>query len=413
MAKAHKLTHIARKGIAKGGKPVGPGMHGDGAGLWLKVTDGGSSSWILRYTFDGRERWMGLGPYPDVGLAEARERASDNRSKVRQGIDPLDERHANDAERRATRAKAVTFDWCASKYIEAHAPSWSNPKHIDQWRNTIATYASPTIGALDVSRIDTGHITKVLEPIWTEKAETASRLRGRLESILDWAAVRKYRKGDNPARWKGHLDTLLAKQSRTKRIKHHPALPWPEVGHFMTALRKQPGVASKALELTILTAARSGEIRGAIWSEFDLNSAMWIVPAERMKAGKEHRVPLSEEAVKLLKALDRKDDGDLVFPGARAGRPLSDMSLTAVLRRMERHGITVHGFRSTFRDWAAETTNYPREMAEMALAHTVSDKVEAAYRRGDMLEKRRHMMQAWAKHCGTSLCKGRSKAWEM
>lgn len=400
MAGAHKLSPL------KVEREKTPGLYGDGAGLWLKVNPGGARSWILRYTFDGRERWMGLGPYPDIGLADARDLASENRRKVRQGIDPLDEKRANEAERRAARAKAVTFDWCASKYIEAHAPSWSNPKHIEQWRNTIATYASPTIGALDVARIDTGHITKVLEPIWTKKAETASRLRGRLESILDWATVRKYRKGDNPARWKGHLDTLLAKQSRTKRIKHHPALPWAEIGPFMTALRKQPGIASKALELSILTAARSGEIRGAVWSEFDLDKAMWIVPAERMKAGNEHRVPLSQEALKLLRELDRKDGTDLVFPGARAGRPLSDMSLTAVLRRMKRDDITVHGFRSTFRDWAAETTNYPREMAEMALAHTVSDKVEAAYRRGDMFEKRRHMMQAWARQCAAKATTG-------
>lgn len=392
MGKAHKFTALTVERLAK------PGLHGDGAGLWLKVTDGGSKSWILRYHFGGKERWMGLGPYPDFPLADARDRAAEARRKVRSGIDPIEERQQLAAEKRATTAKAVTFDWCAAQYITAHAPSWANAKHADQWRNTLATYATPVIGALGVARIDTGHIMRVLEPIWTEKAETASRLRGRLESVLDWATVRKFRVGDNPARWKGHLDNLLPKRSKAQRVQHHPALPWREIGAFLAALRQQEGVGAQALELAILTAARSGEVRGMTWAELDLATGLWTVPAGRMKAGKEHRVPLAERAIAILKAAPR--DGDLVFQG-RAGKPLSDITLTAVLRRMGRNDITVHGFRSSFRDWAAESTNYPREMAEMALAHTVGDKVEAAYRRGDMFEKRRRMMADWAKHCET------------
>lgn len=395
MGRAHKLKPLQVERLNQAG------LHGDGAGLWLKVSPGGSKSWIYRYMIDGRDRWMGLGSFPDVSLAEARELAGEARKKIRSGTDPIDEKREKQATDRAARMKAVTFDWCAEQFITAHSPAWKNPKHVDQWRNTLATYASPTIGKLIVSSIDTGHIMKILEPIWTKKTETATRVRGRVESVLDWATTRKFRSGENPARWKGHLDTLLPAPTKLKRQTHFAALPYKDMPDFMTALRKQAGTAARAVEFAILTAARSGEVRGMTWAEVDLEAGVWIVPAERMKAGKEHRVPLTDKAIKVLKTMQEGVTSELVFPGMK-GKPLSDMSLTAVLRRMERRDITVHGFRSSFRDWAAEVTSYPAEMAEMALAHTVADKVEAAYRRGDMFEKRRRMMRDWAKHCDTA-----------
>lgn len=396
MGRAHKLSPLqVQKILTKAG------MYGDGAGLWLRVSEGGAKAWIYRYMIDGRQRWAGLGPYPDISLADARDAAAAFRKKIRAGVDPLDEKHEAAATARAARAKAVTFDYCAENFIDAHKAGWKNPKHVDQWRNTLATYASPVIGSLDVSKIETAHIMQVLErdALWSTKAETANRLRGRIESVLDWAATRKYRSGENPARWKGHLDNLLPHRSKVQKVKHHAALPWREIAPFVDALRKQVGVAARALELAILTAARSGEVRLATWSEFDLDAGLWVVPADRMKAGKEHRVPLTSEALAVLEAMRETSTGELVFPGMRSGKPLSDMTLTAVLKRMERADLTAHGFRSTFRDWAAEATEYPHEMAEMALAHTVGNKVEAAYRRGDMFEKRRRMMNDWAAHC--------------
>lgn len=400
MVKASKLTQLQAV------KLKNSGLYGDGAGLWLKVTDQGSKSWIFRFTRAGRERWMGLGSFPDVSIAEARDTAAEYRKKIRNGIDPLQEKQDQAAALQASRAKAVTFDWCAEQYVNAHKAGWKNAKHIDQWRNTITTYASPIVGTVTVDKIDTTHVMKILEPIWVAKAETASRLRGRIESVLDWATVRKYRTGENPARWKSHLDHLLPARAKLARVQHHAALPWVEMGKFMIALRQQTGIGARALEFAILTAARSGEVRGMTWAEVDLKSGMWIVPAQRMKAGNEHRVPLNKQAIEVLQQIKGDAvivDTNFVFPGQKEAKPLSDMSLTAVLRRMGRSDITAHGFRSTFRDWAAEATNYPRDMAEMALAHTVGDKVEAAYRRGDMLEKRRNMMDDWAKHCAANL----------
>lgn len=378
-----------------------PGIYGDGAGLSLKVTTGGSKSWVFRYMIAGKAHWMGLGSYPDVGLADAREKAAELRKMTRQGVDPLTERRKEVQVLRAAIAKTITFDVAAEKFIDAHKDGWKNPKHIDQWRNTLATYVSPTIGKLDVSLIDTAHIMTILEKddFWKTKSETASRVRGRIESILDWATARKYRSGENPARWKGHLDKLLPARTKVKKREHHPALPWVDIGSFMMSLRKQEGVAARAVELAILTATRSGEVRSAVWDEIDLDAGVWIVPAERMKAGKEHRIPLSTKATALLRAQKEIFPTGFVFPGIKEGKPLSDMSLTAVLRRMERHDITVHGFRSTFRDWAAETTHYPSDMVEMALAHTIGNKVEAAYRRGDMFDKRRRLMQDWSDFC--------------
>lgn len=399
MGRGFKLTQLKIDRLRS------PGIYGDGAGLSLKVTTGGSKSWIFRYMLVGKAHWMGLGSYPDVSLAEAREKAADMRKLTRQGIDPLAERRKEQNVIRAAIAKTITFDAAAEKFIDAHKAGWKNPKHVDQWRNTLATYASPVIGKLDVSLIDTAHVMRILEKddFWTTKTETASRVRGRIESVLDWATARKYRTGENPARWKGHLDKLLPARTKVAKREHHAALPWREIGAFMVELRNQAGVAARAVELAILTAARSGEVRGATWDEIDLEAGVWIVPADRMKAGKEHRVPLSGKALTLLKAQKEAFPLGLCFPGMKAGKALSDMSLTAVLRRMERQDITVHGFRSTFRDWAAETTGYPSEMVEMALAHTISNKVEAAYRRGDLFEKRRRLMQDWSDFCDMTM----------
>lgn len=379
-----------------------PGYYGDGAGLYLQVSKSLTKSWIFRFTRGGKQREMGLGALHTITLAQAREKAKDCRSKLLDGIDPLEARNTAKLGDALDRAKAMTFDHCAAAYIAAHRGSWKSAKHALQWEATLATYARPVIGDLPVAAVDTALVVKVLQPIWSEKTETATRLRGRIESILDWATVSKFRVGENPARWRGHLDNLLADPGKMNRVVHHAALPWQEIGPFMAELKKREGIAARAVELAILTAARSGEVRGAVWGEFDLDEAMWIIPAERMKAGREHRIPLSTSALSLLRSAPRIDE--IVFPGARAGTPLSDMSLTAVLRRMGRKEITVHGFRSTFRDWCAESAGnaFPREVCEHALAHSLPDKVEAAYRRGDLIEKRKVLMQVWSDYCDTA-----------
>lgn len=374
-----------------------PGVHSDGAGLYLNVTKNSSKSWLYRYMISGKAHWMGLGSYPDVSLALAREHAAEYRKLVRQGVDPLAEKHKQRDLLRAAIAKAISFDKAAEQFIEDNKAGWKNPKHVSQWKNTLAAYASPTIGKLDVSLVETAHVITILKPIWTDKTETATRLRGRIENVLDWATVHKYRTGENPARWKGHLEHLLPNPSKVANKKHHAALPWRETEAFMASLRKQEGIGARALEFAILTAARSGEVRLSTWDEIDMNLGVWTIPAMRMKASRDHRVPLSKQAIAVLKQMESLfGTKGLVFPGAKEGSPLSDMTLTAVLRRMKLDDLTAHGFRSSFRDWAAEATHYPSEMAEMALAHTVSNKVEAAYRRGDMFEKRRRMMQDWA-----------------
>ena len=307
--------------------------------------------------------------------------------------------HARDARSaiKASQAAAKTFEFCALAYIDAHEAGWRNAKHAQQWRNTLETYAYPAIGDLRVRDVGLANVLAVLEPIWKGKTETASRLRGRLEAILDWATTRGYRSGLNPARWKGHLDTVLPAARSVANAGHHTALPFPQIGAFMVELRQQAGLSARALEFAILTASRSGEVRGAIWRKIDRAARMWTVPAERMKAGREHRVPLSDQALDLLDAVPRGESDGLIFASPRGGM-LSDMSLTAVLRRMKVDAVP-HGFRSTFRDWCAERTNYPHEVAEMALAHAIGDKVEAAYRRGDLLEKRRRLMRDWAIYC--------------
>jgi integrase len=380
-------------------KKTKPGYYGDGAGLWLQVSPSGTKSWIFRFTFAGKQREMGLGPFHTVSLAEARAKAKECRLTLRDGKDPLELRKALRLAEALDRARMVTFDQCAAAFIAAHRDSWRNPKHASQWENTLATYASPIIGTLPVAEVDTPLVVKVLSPIWNTKTETAVRLRGRIENILDWATVSKYRIGDNPARWRGHLENLLADPNKIAPVEHHPALPWQEIGTFIAELRKCEGVASQAVEFLILTGLRSGSVRGARWDEIDLNTRVWTVPGTRMKHGKEFRVPLSSAALALLDDMPRVSE--FVFPGRKADRPQSDMTLTAVLRRMGRHDITIHGFRSTFRDWCSEclTNSFPREVIEQALAHTLPNKVEAAYRRGDLLAKRAMLMQAWADYC--------------
>ena len=357
---------------------------------------------MLRIVIGGKRREVGLGGFPDVPLALARKKAREVREAVQQGRDPIAERAAARSALAAQRGAEITFDECAEKFISAKSAEWKNAKHVAQWSATLTTYASPVVGTMQVRDIELSHIVKILEKddFWTTKTETASRVRGRIEAVLDWATVRGYRKGENPARWKGHLDKVLAAPKKVQKVEHHAALPVDEIGAFMRDLREREGIAARALEVLILTAARSGEVRGMTWGEINLDEAVWIVPAERMKAKREHRVPLSVRVIEVLRSLPVVA-GELVFPGMREGSPLSDMTLTAVLKRMGRADLTAHGFRSSFRDWAAERTNYPREVAEMALAHTIGDKVEAAYRRGDLFEKRRRMMEDWSRFCDT------------
>ena len=411
--KAKELSALAVSKL----KTEGRYAVGGADGLHLRIA-GASRAWVLRLAVGTRtnakgntvvhRRDIGLGSYPEVSLAEAREKARELRKQVRDGIDPIEERKVTKVRAALEAAKSKTFEECANAYIEANRAGWKNEKHVQQWQNTLATYAFPKIGQLPVAAIDTGLVLSVLQQetgedkaqLWHAKTETASRLRGRLESILDWAAFRGYREGENPARWKGHLEHELPARSKVQKVEHHAALPYAELGAFMVELRKREGLSARALEFAILTAARSGEVRGATWAEIDLPGRIWTVPAERMKAGKEHRVPLSDEAVKLLEALPRIVGNPYVFPAPRGGQ-LSDMALTAVLRRMERGGLTQHGFRSTFRDWAGETTAYPREVCEHALAHKLADGVEAAYQRGDLLAKRARLMADWARYCGT------------
>ena len=393
--KGRELSALETKRLNK------PGMNfvGGVPGLALQVLPTGGRTWILRATIAGRRRDMGLGGYPEVTLARAREKAAQYRDQIRVGRSPLAENHAA---RSALRAHvSMSFKQAAENFIDSQRSSWSNPKHAAQWESTLLKYALPIIGGLDVSHINASHILRILEqPIegegkfWEVRTETASRLRGRLEKVLDWAKGRGLRSGDNPAGWRGNLEAQLPKASKVKKVTHHPALTLDEVSAFVGKLRQQKGTAAKALEFAILTAARSGEVRGAAWGEIDLRNGLWVIPATRMKAGKDHRVPLSSDAVVLLKNQPRIEGNDLIFSAPRGG-VLSDMTLSAVMRRMKRSEVP-HGFRSTFRDWAAERTDYPRDIAEMALAHSISNAVEAAYRRGDMLEKRRMMMNDWA-----------------
>jgi integrase len=382
------------------------GMHGDGGGLWLQVQGGGQKSWCFRFTSPetSKVRQMGLGGLDTVGLPEARERAAECRRLLGAGRDPISERETTKKAEATVKAEVVTFQRAGDAYISSHSAGWRNPKHRQQWQNTLATYAYPRIGTKPVADISSDDVLSVLNPIWSAAPETAARVRGRIEAILDFAGVHGWRaQGFNPATWRGNLAKALPSKAKIAPVQHHAALDWREMPSFMGRLAVRDGMGVLALRFAILTAARSGEVRGMRWSELDPSARIWTVPAERMKSKRLHRVPLSDAAMAILRdpAMPAKPaEGDaLVFQGMKAGVPLSDMTLTAVLRRMGRGDLTGHGFRSSFRDWCAEATNHPREVAEMALAHAIDSKVEAAYRRGDLFEKRRSLMDAWATFC--------------
>jgi integrase len=406
MARAIERLTAQRVERIKSAEQPKPGMHADGDGLYLRVTPEGARNWVLRYMLNRKPRWMGLGPLRLYGLAEARTRALDARRKRHDGIDPIEARRAQRTRERLDAAKTVTFKQCAENYIASHGAGWRNEKHRYQWKATLKDYAYPAIGELPVQAVDTALVLKVLEPIWTTKPETAGRVRQRIESILDFAKVRGYREGENPARWRGHLDKLLPARSRVREVEHLAALPYAKLPAFLASLREREAAAARALEFLILTAGRTGEVIGARWNEIDLLEKVWTIPASRMKAHREHRVPLSSRALTVLAEMQTAGngvDGNVyVFPGPKPGKPHSNMAFLMLLRRMGLDNLTVHGFRSTFRDWAAERTSYPNHVVEMALAHAVSNKVEAAYRRGDLFEKRRRLMQQWATFCSSA-----------
>lgn len=372
-----------------------PGHHAIGgvAGLYLYVNDASARSWVLRVMVGLKRRHIGLGGYPTVTLTQAKEKARQFRDDVSKGIDPIQQRKEEASRLIAQQAGAITFEKAAEGYLDTHGGSWKNAKHRAQWANTLSTYAYPFIGKILVRDIEIEHVLTVLTPIWKIKNETATRVRGRIESVLDWASARNYRSRDNPARWKGLLDKLLPAPNKIKSVEHYKAVPIDEAPGFISRLRMQEGIAALALEFAIFCAARSGEVRGARWSEIDMQTCLWTIPKERMKAGKEHRVPLNAEAMEILTVVPKNETSDLIFIAPKGGT-LSDMTLTAVMRRMKVDAVP-HGFRSTFRDWVSERTNYPRELAEQALAHVIGNKVEAAYRRSDILEKRRVMMSEW------------------
>lgn len=387
----NKLSAISVAKLTK------PGRYGDGGGLWLQVSPSLTKAWLFRFMLNGRARQMGLGPVHTVSLAEAREKAREARKSLLDGVDPIEARRDRQTRQRAALTKRVTFRTAADEAIAVFADEFRNAKHAAQWGATLSTYAHPVIGDLAVADIDVGHVERILAPIWIEKHETARRVRQRIERILGWAAARGYRASDNPAALAA-VGPLLAAGKKVKKIRHQPAMPYVDVPAFVVELQGRDFISAKALEFTILTTARTGEVIGARWAEIDLAAKIWTVPAQRTKAEREHRVPLSDRVVKILVGLPREGNG-FVFPGFRAGRPLSNMAMLELLRGMSGEGYTVHGFRSAFRDWAAEQTNFARETAEAALAHVVKDKTEAAYRRGDALEKRRQLMAAWARYC--------------
>jgi integrase len=393
-----------------------PGRYHDGNGLYFDVRNAGNKSWQLRYERDGRERWMGIGPLHTVGPKEARSRAQAARLLLLDGIDPIEHRRAEKAARKAAAARTLTFRAAAEQFHRLHEHEWSNPKHAAQVLTTLKTYAFPALGDMAVGDISTADVLKAIEPIWITKTETASRVRGRIEAVLGWAQVRGYRSGDNPARWRGHLDQALPKRSKVAPVEHHPALPYAQLPEFMVELRRREGVAAQALQFTILSCGRTDETISARWEEIDFKEAMWRVPAGRMKGDKAHNVPLVPAAVAVLEGLVREEGGEFIFIGAKRGQPLSKMAMTTAIQRINEdrskrglpryvdpkegnRDISVHGMRSTFRDWCAEQTNFPREVCEMALAHVIDSKVEAAYRRGDLLRKRRQLAEAWSKFC--------------
>lgn len=406
-----KLTALAVDRIKK------VGWHSVGEGLWLQVKASGSRSWLFRYMLQGKPHGMGLGQYPVVSLAKAREEAAKCKALLVEGEDPIAARDSGREQERLEAARKQTFKQCAEAFIESHKSGWRNPKSESQWKASLEVYVYPLLGDLPVQDIDTTLVLKVLEQkksnfkgvrFWNARPETASRIRNRVENVLDWAAARDFRRGENPARWRGHLENLLPKRAKLVQVTHHAALQYEQIGDFLRKLRKLDGIGVDAFELLILTASRTSEILGANWGEFDLEKRLWVIPAGRIKAGREHRVPLSGRAVEILRGLkttaadngqQRGVDG-FVFAGRLGAKPLSKMGLLSLLKRMGCRGdVTVHGFRSTFRDWCAEQTAFPREVAEAALAHSSGDKVEQAYMRSDLFEKRRRLMDAWAEYC--------------
>ncbi len=392
MAGVEKLTALKVKKIAKTGK------YSDGKGLYLQVTRQLVKSWIFRYERGGSEHYMGLGPVHSVGLLEAREEARKARLLLQRGIDPLGHKTEALAKNKAHKVSNKVFRDCMVEYIDSHKSSWRSEKHKKQWEATLLKYACPQFGAMNVRLIDTPLVLKALEPIWNKKTETATRLRERIERILSWAATKGYREGENPARWRGHLEELLPKPAKVKKVKHHPSLPYMQLGKFWCGLQLEKGIPARALAFTILTACRTGEVIYAKWEEFDFAAKVWAIPPERMKAGREHRVPLVDETLAILNGMKGLDPV-WVFPGKKVGKPVSNMAMLDVLERMRRTDITVHGFRSTFRVWLAEQTDHPRELGELALAHTVGNAVEAAYQRSDLFERRRAVMKDWADWC--------------
>jgi integrase len=379
-----------------------PGRYGDGGGLYLQISASGGRSWAFRYMLNGKSHQMGLGPEDLLSLSEAREAAREKRKLLKiHGVDPLEARRKQRLDAQLEAARSVTFEDCARRFIAAHSPAWRNERHTEQWRTTLATYVYPKIGHLPVSSIDVALVLQVLEPIWERIPESASRVRGRIEAILNWAHTSGFRTGENPAQWRGRLSNLLAPHRKLKAVKHHSALPYRDLPDFMAQLRKCEGLGARALELIILTNLRNKEGRLGTWDEIDLEARIWTIPAERMKAEKEFRVPLSTAALAVLAQLPRMAGSPYLFPGAVDGRPISEMPLRDV-RNALRKGLTTHGFRSSFRDWSAETTQFPNHVAEMAMAHEIPSAVEKAYRRGDLFEKRRELMEAWARYCGSA-----------
>lgn len=390
-------------------------------GLHLQVTPTNGRSWLLRAMIGQARRDIGLGGFPGVTLAGAREKAREARAKIERGIDPIEERKEAKAALAAAQRRGLTFAEATDKYLSAKLDAFKNAKHRQQWENTLATYAKPELGNMLVQDIAVQDVLRALQPIWTDKTETATRVRGRIEAVLSWATVSGHRSGDNPARWAGNLKELLPAPSKVAKEENHPALMIDDAPRWFEALRAREGFGARALELLALTATRSQEIRGALWDEFDLDNALWIIPGPRMKMDREHRVPLPCAAMALLRALPRLHDNPLVFPAARGGL-LSDMTLSAAMKRMHAADVAAagagfvdrtskrpavpHGLRSTFRDWVAEHTNYPGDMAEVALAHSIGNAVEASYRRGDMIEKRRKMMDDWARYLAGAVRSG-------
>jgi integrase len=376
-----------------------PGLYADGGGLYLRVAEGGSKQWIYRYVTNGRARDMGIGPVRVFTLAEARERAREA-SKLRyEGLDPIAHKHAQKAAAAVAAAGAMTFRRCAEGFIKDNERGWTNAKHRRDWHASLAMYVYPVIGNLPVASIDTPLVLKVIKPLWERVPETASRVRGRIENVLGWATVHHYRSGDNPARWSGHLQHALPARSEIAKVEHHAALPYVEVPAFMATLKQKTSVSARCLDFIVLTAARRSEATEATWDEIDLDARTWTIPGSRIKAGKEHKVPLSSAAIAVITAMAAIRQSDYVFPSDVPGRPVHGASVAGIAKRLASADITLHGFRSSFRDWAAERTSFPHEVAEMALAHAIPSAVEKAYRRGDLFEKRRRLMEAWADYC--------------